>query len=154
MRSSTTIGVLHQSERLAWLSGSESSMGPAMRIRSIAGFIILALSPSASFAQYDPQSYMDYLLRREQQKYELRYRERMYEEQRRAYYRSASDYQIQDELSRYCPPNAVLCNSVPPDLAEEGIRRGLLTASPGSASPGFQCLTFGDGMGGGITDCQ
>ena len=39
-------------------------------------------------------------------------------------------------------------------LVRSVIRRGLLTASSGSASPGFQCLTFGDGMGGGITDCQ
>jgi hypothetical protein len=103
----------------------------------------------------DRQSYTDYLLRRQQEEYESQHQERMREHHLRAFYQGATDAQIEEQLSRYCPVGKQRCTSIPPDLAEEGIRRGLLTAPPPSPdSPHFGCVTMGVGMGGGITDCQ
>jgi hypothetical protein len=67
-------------------------------------------------------------------------------------YRRASDAAIQQTMSRYCPPaGEPPCRAQPPQaLLNEAMRRGLIEME----APSVQCQTFGDGMGGGITNCH
>jgi hypothetical protein len=71
-------------------------------------------------------------------------------------YRNATDPQIMGELARYCPPNGEPpCSSEPPQsLLQEATKRGLIQfSSQRPSAPSADCVTLGDGMGGGVTDC-
>jgi hypothetical protein len=71
-------------------------------------------------------------------------------------YQRASDQQIMGEMARYCPPNGEPpCAAQPPQpLLQEAARRGLIAFAPQPPSgPSADCVTLGDGLGGGITDC-
>jgi hypothetical protein len=70
----------------------------------------------------------------------------------------ATDSQIAQELSRYCPLAGQQCLQAPPSaLLQEASRRGLVQYMPSAATPqerGFDCVKIGDDLGGGFTDCH
>jgi len=72
-------------------------------------------------------------------------------------FRRATDSQVEQELARYCPNGEPPCWQTPPSaLLQEATRRGLIeykSAAPPPRQPGLECLTMGDGEGGGLTDC-
>jgi hypothetical protein len=61
------------------------------------------------------------------------------------------------ELKHYCPNISPPCDYSPPSaLLREAANRGLVrlqAPSPASQS-GTTCVMMGDGLGGGIVDCQ
>jgi hypothetical protein len=122
------------------------------------------VATSAARAQ-DPQAQMNALIQRQMQQDEVRQQNSMMrlelerldlEQQLRL--RRANDSQVEEELSRYCPNGAPPCLRTPPDvLLQEAARRGLIEYRAGAEpqrQPGLECLTMGDGEGGGITDCH
>lgn len=66
-------------------------------------------------------------------------------------YRRASNQQISGELARYCPNGQPSCMPPPQALLQEAGRRGLIELR--AQQPSAECVTLGDGLGGGITDC-
>jgi hypothetical protein len=61
------------------------------------------------------------------------------------------------ELKHYCPNISPPCNYSPPSaLLREVANRGLIgfRTPPEASQPGTVCVMMGDGLGGGIVDCQ
>lgn len=124
-------------------------------MRKIIAAVVLALIASAAHAQQpiDPQAALDALIRQQLEKNARAEAERRQEEALRQRYASLSIYELQAELDRYCP-NGPPCLYSPPDaLLHEAAKRGLIRfrSAPGS---GNDCVFLGDGLGGGIGDCQ
>jgi hypothetical protein len=117
----------------------------------------------SAFAQ-SPQSVLNALIQRQMQQDQLRQQnemmrleiERLNLEQELRF-RRETDYELSQELSRYCPGGQPPCLQNPPDaLLQEAGRRGLIqftARAPSTGQRGLDCVTFGDGEGGGITDC-
>ena len=77
-------------------------------------------------------------------------RQELAEQQR---YRRATDLQIIQEMELYCPSGSPPCPTAPPQsLLQEAARRRLITLA--LPPPDRGCVMLGDGMGGGIADCQ
>jgi hypothetical protein len=113
----------------------------------------------------DPQSVLNSLIQREMQQADVRQQNQMMrlEIERRNLEQElrlgrATDSQIVQELSRYCPVAGQQCLQAPPDaLLQEAARRGLVQYMPPAAAPqqrAFDCVTIGDDFGGGFTDCH
>ena len=124
-------------------------------------YTLLTMSAQAQ----DPQALMNALIQRQMQRDQLRQQNEIMrlqnerlelEEQQRL--RRASDSQIGEDLSRYCPTLEPPCWQAPPNaLLEEAARRGIIQYRASAQSPqqpGLDCLTIGDGEGGGFTDCH
>lgn len=126
--------------------------------------IAFTLVAAAAHAQ-DPQSVLNALIQREMQQADVRQQNEMMrlEIERRNLEQQlqlgrATDSQIAQELSRYCPLAGQQCLQAPPSaLLQEASRRGLVQYMPSAATPqerGFDCVTIGDDLGGGFTDCH
>src|SRR5262245_22684043 len=128
------------------------------RISALSFALVLMAEGMAS--GQDPQAVMNELLRQQMQQRAARQQNEMMrlELERRDLERKlqlsrASDRQVWDALTRYCPAGNPPCPYQPPDsLLDEAERRGLITLAP-RRQPRLRCETLGDGMGGGITDC-
>jgi hypothetical protein len=97
----------------------------------------------------DPQGVLNYLIARELQQMEQPDADEARLRQDAARYAVATDAEIRGELDRYCPRSETTCLARPPEsLAQEGIRRGMLTlAAP--QNRGIDCVKIGI-----IVDCQ
>jgi hypothetical protein len=126
--------------------------------------IACALVAASARAQ-DPQSVLNALIQREMQQADVRQQNEMMrlEIERRNLEQElrlgrATDSQIAQELSRYCPIAGQQCLQAPPDaLLQEAAQRGLVQYMPPAAPPqqrAFDCVTIGDDFGGGFTDCH
>ena len=129
-------------------------------------FCVFAWTLLATSARaQDPQALMNALIQRQMQQDEVRQKNNMMrleierldlEQQLR--FRRATDFQIEEELSHYCPNGKPPCWQTPPSaLLQEAARRGLIEYKGSARSPqlpALDCVTMGDGLGGGITDCQ
>jgi hypothetical protein len=125
---------------------------------------LCALAIATSAHAQDPQSMLNYLIQREVEQDQLRQEnemrrleiERLDLEQQLGF-RRATDDEIMHELSRYCPTGEPPCSQAPPDaLLREAAQRGLIhfrTAPQLPRRPAMECVTIGDGDGGGFTDC-
>jgi hypothetical protein len=128
-------------------------------------FVAAACLPFTSIGRaQDPQGLLNTLIQRQMQQNELQRQNEMMRLQleqldlkQQLRFRYATDMQIEQELSRYCPNGEPPCTQTPPNaLIQEASRRGLIQYNAGNRSPqqpALGCLTMGDGEGGGVTDC-
>jgi hypothetical protein len=125
-----------------------------MRSSAITGAVLLALYAGLASAQtYDPQTVLDSLIQRQLQDQARRDWEAQQAQQRAAFYASLSDQQLMQQTDQFCPIGGPVCSQqLPTELAQEGIRRRLIPTAP--LPPGMDCVTMGDGEGGGITECD
>jgi hypothetical protein len=131
------------------------------RILFVAIPCLLLTSPART---QDPQGLLNTLIQRQMQQNELQRQNEMmrlqleqFDLEQQLRFRGASDMQLEQELSRYCPNGEPPCTQTPPNaLIQEAARRGLIQYNAGNRSPqqpALGCLTMGDGEGGGVTDC-
>jgi hypothetical protein len=125
-----------------------------MRSSAITGAVLLALYAGLASAQtYDPHSVLGSLIQRQLEEQTRRDWDAQQAQDRAILYARLSDQQLQHEIDQFCPIGAPVCSQqLPTELAQEGIRRGLLKPSP--LPRGMDCVTMGDGEGGGITQCD
>jgi hypothetical protein len=132
-----------------------------MRIIIAAAAIVAMTSTAHSQQNTNPQNVLDYLLRqqmeqdaqrRQNEAMRLELERRDLESQLR--YQRMSDRDLMNSLTRYCPHVDAPCDRAPPVLVQEAARRGLIRYLPQPRQPGTDCVILGDGLGGGIADCQ
>jgi hypothetical protein len=130
------------------------------RITAILTTILSAVALNTARAQ-DPQALLNGLIQQQMQEYQASHDNRMMQLElerqelaKQLRYRQSTNLQIMQELDLYCPSGNPPCPTVPPQsLLQEAARRGLITyTSPPPQDHG--CVMLGDGMGGGIADCQ
>jgi hypothetical protein len=129
-------------------------------MRTVAALTLGLLIGSPALAQQpqpaDPTVLMDQMIR---QRMELDAQRRNNEATRlelerrdEEHYQRATNQQVMGELMRYCPSGEPPCPRKPPQaLLQEASRRGLVEFKP--QQPSTECVTMGDGFGGGVTDC-
>jgi hypothetical protein len=135
-----------------------------MRQIIIIGSMLLAAAVPIRAEQYDPQSVLNSLIQQHlhedaqrRQNEATRLELEHLDLQRQLRYHRLSDRDLMAELTRYCPNGEPPCTQVPPTaLLQEAAQRGIiLFPNPlQSIQPGFDCITFPDDDGGGITDCR
>jgi hypothetical protein len=124
-----------------------------------AAFTAVAIS-SFGWAQ-DPQGDLDRLIQQQRRELDAQHQTRMLRFKReqaelkvRMRYQTLNVFQLTSELLRYCSNGEPPCEVEPPEpLVQELARRGLIEFKAPNR-PNLGCVTFGDGLGGGITDCN
>jgi hypothetical protein len=125
------------------------------------GFVIIATPAAAQ----DPQAAMNMLLHTQIQRFQLNHQNQMRrlelehrELKEKLRLSGYSDYQIADELARYCQNGEPPCRRAPPEvLLDEAARRGLIrySSTPTEQTPaGQDCMVIGLGGGDATIDCQ
>jgi hypothetical protein len=124
---------------------------------------LCALGAAPAYAQ-DPQSVLNYLIHKQieqdqlrQQNETMRLESERLDLEQHLRFRRETDSELMDDLATYCPNGEPPCSLAPPDaLVREAAQRGLIhfrTAPQQPRRPAMECVTIGDGDGGGFTDC-